>query len=301
MEFENVLAIDIGGTSVKIGVVKGEEILENTSIRNIFKGKCETLLPGIKEICKNYISKYNIHKIGIGCPGEINDGVVMWASNLGWHNFPLLNEFQKEFKNCQIILDNDGYTACQAEIKFGSLYNVQNGLFVTFGRGVGGAIIVDNKIMHGAHNKGGNFGHMVTHTNGRKCNCGRRGCFETYTSVLGLIQTVKEINMRWQNENDQIDTSDLSGFKIVSLSKEKNPIILEAVYKWNQDIAEGLLDLCLIFDPQIIVLAGGITDSGLINLDYIKSTLAKQEYYCEVKLAKFTGKTGLVGAAALHV
>ena len=86
----------------------------------------------------------------------------------------------------------------------------------------------------------------------------------------------------------------------MKLYKEFNPIIKEAVRKWNKDIAEGLLDLCHIFDPSIIVIAGGITESGLLNLNFIKTFLQKQSYGdCEVSLAKFKGKTGLVGAAAL--
>lgn len=297
---EFILGIDIGGTSIKIGVVNGCHVLENTSIRNTFKGKNETLIPGIKEICDQYIKKYQLHKIGIGCPGDIVDGVVIFASNLGWRNYSILKDFQNAFPQCQVNVDNDGNAACQAEIKFGQLNQVKDGLFVTIGRGIGGAIIIDEQIIHGVHNHGGRFGHMIIHTNGRKCNCGRKGCFETYASVLGLIQTVKEFNEKLKSEKGKIPTDKLSGYQIVQHKKNGNKMVENALKKWHNDIAEGLLNLCNIFDPSIIVIAGGITESGLLNLKYLQSFLKKFGYSdCVVTLATFKGKTGLVGAAAL--
>lgn len=300
MDNEYILSIDIGGTSIKIGVVCKENVIESTSVRNVYKGKPDLLVLGIKSICDNFINKYNITKIGIGCPGDILKGVVIFASNLGWKDFNILKAFNDVYPEMIINVDNDGNAACQAEIKFGKLKNVENGLFVTIGKGVGGAIIVDNKIVHGSHNKGGRFGHILTNSNGRKCNCGRRGCFETYASVSGLIQTVKETNEKLKDKYEPISEEKLSGYTIVKLYKEFNPIINEAIQKWNKDVAEGLLDLCHVFDPSIIVIAGGITESGLLNLNFIKSFLEKHYYDdCKIVLSKYKGKTGLVGAAAL--
>ena len=298
---KNVLGIDIGGTSIKIGVVNNNEVIVSSSMRNLFKGNPETLIPGIKDICNDYISKYNIKDIGVGCPGDIDNGVVIFASNLGWKNFDLLNAFAKEFPNLNIVIDNDGNAACQAEINDGHLKDVNNGLFVTIGKGIGGAIILDNRIIKGNHNKGGRFGHTVIHTNGRKCNCGRRGCFERYASVTGLIQTVKEFNLKWKVEEEKIDVEKLSGYQIVKYSKESNnKMIKEALNKWHNDIAEGLLDLCHVIDPSVIVIAGGITESGLLDINYIQEFLVNHNYGdCIVKLAKNKGKTGLVGAANL--
>ena len=297
---ENVLGIDIGGTSIKLGVVCGEEVLESTSLRNTFKGKSNLLVEGIKEICDDYINRFNITKIGIGCPGNIVDGIVTFASNLGWKNYEILKDFSLRFPNCKIYVDNDGNAACKAEMKFGNLNNVSNGLFVTIGKGVGGAIIIDNKIVKGHNNKGGRFGHTVIHTNGRKCNCGRRGCFETYASVAGLLQTVKEQNQKWKNPEEQINIEKLSGYQIAKHLKDGNKMVATAINIWQKDIAEGLLDLCHIFDPSIIVIAGGITESGILTPDYLKRFLKNHNYGdCDIQLARFKGKTGLIGAASL--
>ena len=296
---ENVLAVDIGGTSIKLGVVNNDKVLESTSIRNTFKGKSSALIEGIKEICHEYINKYNVRKIGIGCPGDIADGVVVVASNLGWTNYNLLDDFKKEFVGLEIQVENDGIAACKAEMKLGNLKNVETGLFVTIGRGIGGGIIINQKLVQGSHKLGGKIGHVTLYNNGRKCNCGRRGCYETYCSVLGLIRTVKEENVKFP-ENEKINVERLSGFQIVSLKKENNSVALKGLKRWNGDFASGLVNLCNLFDPSVIVIAGGITEGDLLDLDYIKEELNKNGFSeCEVLLAKFKGKTGLIGAASL--
>lgn len=300
MEGEYILAIDIGGTSVKIGVVLVDAVIESTSVRNVFKGKPQTLIPGIKNICDQYISNYQISKIGIGCPGDIKNGIVEYASNLGWSNFEILKEFQETYPSFSIVVANDGQAASNAEVSYGELKGVEKGLFVTIGRGVGGAIILGHQIINNVYNIEGRIGHMVIHTHGRKCNCGRRGCFETYASVLGLIQTVKEVNAKWTVEEEKVDVDKISGYQIVQYKKQGNKVAIEAVKKWNNSIAEGLLNLCNIFDPSVIVIAGGITESDLLCLYYIKQFLANHDHEnCDVKLAKFKGKTGLIGAASL--
>lgn len=295
-----ILGIDIGGTSVKIGVVCQSNVIESTNIRNTFKGKENELIPGIKSICNYYISKFNIDRIGIGCPGEIIDGTVICASNLGWKNFDILNAFKEAFPDKYINVDNDGNAACLAELHYGKLKGEKDGIFITIGKGIGGAFIIDGKICHGTYGFGGRFGHMVIRSGGRRCGCGRRGCFETYGSVTGLIQTVREINSKWEKEEDKIDVSKMSGFVIVNKVQEQNEIVTKAVEKWNCDLAEGILNILMILDSPSIVIAGGITESGLIDLDYIRRYISMLGYdKCKISLATFKGKTGLVGAASL--
>lgn len=295
-----ILGVDIGGTSVKIGVVNESSCIESTSIRNTFKGKPQELIPGIKSLCEYYINKFHIQRIGIGCPGEIQDGIVLHASNLGWRNFDILSAFNEAFPNKYIKVDNDGNTACLAEMHYGKLKGVDNGIFITLGKGIGGAIILDGKMVLGTNGLGGRFGHMVIRTNGRRCSCGRRGCFETYGSVTGLIQTVREHNSRWEIEEEKIDASKISGFMIVQAINENNKIVQESVQRWNHDLAEGILNLCAIFDSKMVIIAGGITESGLIDLEYIKEFIRVLGYdNCKISLATFKGKTGIIGAAAL--
>lgn len=297
---EKILAIDIGGTSVKIGVVEENRILEKYSTRNIFKGKQNQLVSGIKDVCENYIKKYNISKIGIGCPGEIINNTITIASNLGWQNFNVVEDFSKAFPNCQVFVENDGNAAYLAERTYGQLQEYDNCVFVTIGRGIGGTIVCKGLPQPGTHGLGSRIGHMVIKTHGRKCNCGRQGCFETYGSVYGLIRTMKDTNRKWENESERIEDSDLSGYKLAKYKTLKHPIIQKGLTQWHDDLAEGLLNLCFLVDPEIIVIAGGITESNLIDIDYIKNRLVNCGYdKCELKVSSFRGKAGLIGASLL--
>lgn len=299
-EKEFILAIDIGGTSVKIGVVYQDNVVEYEVVRNVFKGDYTLLINGIKDICNKYIKQYFIHKIGIGCPGDICNGVVLFASNLGWKNYDILNDFKNNFPDCEVYVENDGNAACNAEMQYGYLKNVQDGIFICIGRGIGGMVISNGVPIRGAYQFGGKFGHTVIRVNGRKCNCGRKGCFETYCSVLGLIQNVREANIKETDETLKINPLRISGFQIVQYMQQGNSMVKNAVKKWNDDMAEGILNLCNIFDPKIIVIAGGITESGLIDIENLKDK-AKNNFFSnvEIKLAKFKSKTGLIGAASL--
>ena len=298
MEKEIILAIDIGGTSVKMGAVKEDVLLEKSSYRNIWKGNQDKLVEDLKPYIDSYINKYKINKIGIGCPGEIEDGVVLFASNLGWRNFDIKKSFNDKYPNLEINVNNDGIAAVNAELKYGILKNVKNAIFIVFGRGVGGAIIIDGKIYEGERENGGKIAHLTyKKPNGRKCNCGRVGCYETYTSVTGLIQTIKEEYYQQSERKEKLKR--LSGFQIVQYVKEKNPVVCKGVQLWNEDISEEILDLVEIFDPSHIVLAGGITESGLLDLEVIRNKLKTFGYdYINVSISRFKGKTGLIGAAS---
>ena len=296
---EKILAIDIGGTSVKMGVVEEDQILQFTSYKNTWKGEQDKLLPFLKTTLTHWIEKYHIHKIGIGCPGEIKDGVVIFAANLNWRNFEISKQLKEIFPNIEVRLENDGQAATLAEMTYGRLKDVENGIFIVFGRGVGGSLIIDHKIYRGSYQRGGNFGHMVIKgPKARKCNCGRRGCLETYASIAGLIQTIKETNYR---SPQKTSLGQLGGLKITELAQNQNPIVLKAIQQWNKDIAESILSLCLVVDPTHIILAGGITESGLINIQAIKEKLNEQGYDdVIVEISKFKGKAGTIGAAALY-
>ncbi len=295
---EKVLAVDIGGTSIKTGIVEEDQILEFASYKNVWKGHQEKLVPFFNKIFQHWIQQYNITKMGIGCPGEIKDGVVVFAANLKWHNFELVKQLQQIFPQMTIKIENDGRAATLAELEYGKLKDAKNALFIVFGRGVGGSLVINHEIYTGSYNRGGNFGHMVIKNyKARKCNCGRKGCFETYASVAGLVQTIKDVNYHSKNP---VPLKELGGLRVVDLANNQHPIVIKAVQQWNLDIAESILSLALLLDPSHIILAGGITESGLIHIELIKEKLKEQGYEdVVVELSSFKAKAGLVGAATL--
>ncbi len=295
---EKILAMDIGGTSIKLAIVEEDRILKFTSYKNIWKNKQDQFIEDLKEILKKWIKEYQITKLGIGCPGDIKDDVVLFAANLKWKDFHIVEQLHQIFPELSIKIANDGQAATLAEMNYGLLKGVENGIFIVFGRGVGGSLIINHQIYKGSNQRGGNFGHMVIKgPKARKCNCGRKGCFETYASVAGLIQTIKETNYR---SGQNIPLGKLGGLRVSELANNQNPIVLKAIQQWNRDIAESILSLTLIIDPSHIVLAGGITESRLIDLNEIKNKLDEQGFHqVVVEISKFKGKAGVVGAASL--
>lgn len=131
--------------------------------------------------------KKDIKSIGIGCPGAVDaeNGVIILTPNLPYRNFNV-REFFAKYTDTPVFIDNDANCAALGEVVSGAAKNYGTALAVTLGTGVGGGIIIDGKIYGGFNCAAGEMGHMITHKDGRKCNCGRRGCFETYASATAL-------------------------------------------------------------------------------------------------------------------
>lgn len=299
---EYILGIDIGGTSIKIGVVSKGNVIESYSVRNIYKGHFNNLLLGIYPLCDKYVKKYFINKIGVGCPGDFKDNVLIKAVNLGWQNINVLQKFKETFPNKEIIVANDGYAAYMAERKYGDLKEEVNGVMLTIGKGIGGTLLINNQVVKGSHNMGGRIGHMVIRSGGRKCNCGKKGCFEAYGSITGLLKTVNEYNLKEYPEQEKIDVERLSGYKIAQYLKEEKKVVVDAVNKWHKDIVEGILNICNFMDPNMIIIAGGITESEILNIDYLIEKIHSKGYKnVTIKSSSLKGNTGLIGAASLFI
>lgn len=302
LQNEYILGIDIGGTSVKIGAIYQGRVVESESIRNSFKGNFESLIPAILPICNKLISSYSIKKMGIGCPGDFNGDILIKAINLGWQNINVIECFKKEFSNMEIMVANDGNAAYLAEKTYGDLKNVVNGIMLTIGKGIGGKIIANGSLLKGQFDMGSRIGHIIIKSDGRRCNCGQKGCFESYASISGLIKTVKEYNLRPYPEKLKIDVDHLSGFKIVNYLKAESKIVLDAVNKWHKDLADGILSLCNIVDPSIIVIAGGVTETNILNVDLLIEKIHKKGYKnVIIKKSTLKGNTGIIGAASLFI
>ena len=193
------LGIDLGGTNIVAGVVD-----ENYKI--IAKGKVKTNCPRPAEeiaddmakacfmACENAgISIKDVKACGVGSPGAINPitGIIATANNLGFKDLPLA-KMLKERTGVDFYLENDANAAAYGEFLAGSGRGVNNCIAVTLGTGVGGGIIIDGKLFSGSNFAGAEIGHTVIEVDGAQCSCGRKGCWEAYSSATGLINMTKE-------------------------------------------------------------------------------------------------------------
>ena len=189
------MGIDLGGSHIAIGVVDSNgKILEKIEKRLngiITKEVKRVIEDTIVESFNKFKEEYKIIEIGIAIPGTVTKDVVVKSVNLGLQNYKIIEELQKKI-NIPIKIRNDAKCAAIAESTYGSLKKYERALFLTLGTGIGGAVIIDNKLLNTGNLPGCEIGHMVIEKNGIECNCGRRGCFERYASMKAFKNNLRK-------------------------------------------------------------------------------------------------------------
>ncbi len=308
------IGIDIGGMSIKAGLVdgNGQIVCSNRSVTD--KNQEQSLKNIISQIedllSEKSVSVKDIKGIGIGCPGLISseEGVVDHNSNMKWENFHIVDLLKERFDTV-IKLSNDANVAALGETIYGAAKNYQNVVMLTLGTGVGGGIIIDNKIYEGGYSKGAELGHMVIVKGGEKCGCGRRGCLEAYASATGLIRmTKKEMqknskSIMWDYVNGDIDK--VGGKTAFECSKQGDVSAKKVVRKFVGYLAEGIINFANIFRPEAFIIGGGVSAQGDYLIDKLKKYCEKFNYGYknapkpEIVTATLGNDAGIIGAAAL--
>ena len=190
-----ILGIDIGGTSIKGGLVNEKGVLSNTFSLPIDKAlnQDEQINKLIEKIKETYNDE-EYSGIGLGIPGSIDSkrGLVSYSNNLKWENLEIVKIFKNKFPKKEIAINNDANVAALGELKFGVAKNEKNIVLITLGTGVGSGIIIDGKIYEGEDGRGAEFGHSLLVMDGIDCTCGRKGCYEMYASATALVKQTKK-------------------------------------------------------------------------------------------------------------
>ena len=300
------LGIDVGGTAIKGVVIDGEGKLYGEDSVPTSAG--EELVNGIVTLCNRLIkmNKEEVRGIGIGCAGVIDSagGNVVLAKNLSLANFPIV-KLLKEKIDLPVKITNDANAAALGEAKFGAGKNYKNSIFITLGTGVGGGIVLDGKLFEGNKSAGAEIGHMVIERGGEPCSCGRRGCFEAYSSATAL----KRITKRAMEENPGSAmwgryTSETVTAKTAFEFYQKDTAAREVVEKYIEYLACALSNLANIFRPEVIMLGGGVSKEGerlTVPLQEIvdRDTFASDYAPVKVTVATLGSAAGAYGAAAL--
>ena len=317
------LGIDLGGTNIAVGIVDRENnIVKKGSIPTNTGSPKEGIDPdavvkSIAEVCNKVLEEANIllcqiEFAGIASPGAIDpeNGIVTRATNLNMINFPIVKKLRELLPVKKIIVENDANAAALGEAVAGSGMGVDKFIMVTLGTGVGGGIIIDGKIYSGFNYAGGELGHMVIEHNGRQCGCGRRGCWETYSSATGLINITKEymINNRnsimWQMVENNIDkVSGKTAYKAAAMGDMTARAVCA---EYTDYLACGLVNIINIFQPEILSIGGGVSNEGenlmaplreLVDKLQFTSNAAKKT---QLKIASLKNDAGIIGAASLE-
>lgn len=311
-----IIGIDIGGSYIKSGIVKYDgEIVASMkiptpmsvgvgSMENVFK----TIAARLTE--QAGITKENIIGVGVGSAGAVDSslGEVCFAANLTMERFPLAS-VAEEALGLPVKVANDANCACLGEWKFGSGKNFSDMILVTLGTGVGGGIIVDNKLLTGNRGAGGEIGHMLLCKGGRQCSCGRKGCFEAYVSGGALVsQTIEAMQKDRKTKLWKImDESKMITPKLIFDMSREDKLAKKIVGDYIVNLAEGLVDLGNIFRPQAIIIGGGLSAQGDYLIapvrEYVNGHLFAKDATPQVEIlqAKLGNNAGVIGAASLFV
>lgn len=289
-----IIVFDVGGTAIKYGMMDGnfDLIFSGEIPTQEFIHKENMVMAALESKLDEFKGRYDA--IGVSTAGQINyaEGAVLG----GVGNIPNYygSEIRKTFEEkygVPVAVDNDVNCAGLGEAHFGAGRGYDDFLCLTYGTGLGGCIYQNGDVYRGSRFAAGEFGHMVTHATGKQCTCGRTGCYEAYASCSAFTNAVSERMGRPMN-----------GREIFEPENIVNPIILEELDKWEDEIAVGLRSLCYIFNPTLIILGGGIMSEDLI-VDGVREKLYKQieKNYLHVRVVKaqLKNKAGMYGAAWL--
>lgn len=286
----NVLAFDIGGTAIKVGLVSPEgNILKSEELDSEAKKGGDIIVQKLLAAGGNY---EGFDRIGISTAGlvDVENGAIIYASDAlpGYTGTQLRARLEERF-HVPVMVENDVNAAALGEAAYGAAQGVSDFLMLTYGTSVGGAIVTDGKVYGGKNGLAGEMGHTITHAGGKLCACGFRGCYCQYAATTALVESAMALNPEWKN-----------GRIIFQELERGNKPLADVLDSWTDEIVLGLANFVHIFNPPLILLGGGIMNESVI-LDAIQKKLVENIMpgYREVvvKQAKLGNKAGLLGAA----
>ncbi len=305
------IGIDLGGTNIAVGLVDNDgKILAKSSTPTLKEREYTEIVADMAKLCEEVCkaagyTMADVLAIGIGSPGSIDsdNGVVVYANNLKMDRTPIAEELRKYF-NLPIKMENDANAAAYGEYVING-EGVSSFVFVTLGTGVGGGIILDGKIYRGFNGVGAELGHTPLIYKGYPCTCGRLGCYETYASVTALIRQTKEA---MDKNPDSLmhkiahNEGKVSGRTAFDAAKAGDKAAQAVVDQYLEYVAEGLSGIINIFQPEKILIGGGISKEGDYLLNPIKEYVDKYDYNKHVEktklgIATLFNDAGIIGAA----
>ena len=269
--------IDVGGTTVKLGFLSEEgALLDHWEIPTDCAEGGSRILPDIAKAVlgcleKSTVPRQDVIGIGVGVPGAVdNHGIVHRCVNLGWGVVDLQKDLSR-LTGLPVRVGNDANVAALGECWLGGGRGRRNMVLATLGTGIGGGIIVDGKILHGAHGGGGEIGHITIHRDEtERCGCGKRGCAEQYGSATGIVRTARRYLAQSSLPSLLRDAEPLTAKAVFDGAKAGDAAALAICERVYDDLGLFLADVCCVCDPEIVVLGGGVSKAGQILLDGVR-------------------------------
>lgn len=302
--------VDIGGTTVKIGLFDGTgDLLDKWEIptnkanngESILRDIADSLLAGMK---KKGIREEELAGIGVGAPGAVDDEgtLVGGAVNIGWKPFNIPEALNAYIK-VPVKAANDANAAAFGEMWKGGGRGCQNMVAVTLGTGVGGGIIVGGNILTGATGAGGEIGHIHIEDNEtEECGCKQKGCLEQYASATGIVRLARR-RLAKDEKPSVLRGQELSAKSVFDAVKEKDEVAMEIAEQFGEYLGKGLAAVAGVVNPELFVIGGGVSKAGEILLSYVEPQFQKYVFQqcrgARFVLAQLGNDAGIFGAAGM--
>ena len=308
-----ILALDLGGTRFRLALVDqgGRFHKRFPALTHALEGR-EGLLQRMKEAMKGIVADVGfeaVRGLGIAAPGPLDpvSGVLLTPPNLpGWENTPLKSLFEEEFR-LPVFVSNDANLAALGEHRYGAAKGVEDFIYITISTGIGGGIISGGRLLLGARGLAGEVGHMTIDVQGPQCNCGNTGCWEAMASGSAIARTAIE-----RIKDGQASTmTSLVGGELDKVTAETvdqaarlgDPLAQAVMAEVGTLIGVGLVNLAHIFNPQLIVIGGGVSNAGDLIFEPARQVIAQRAMPpfrgVEIVPAALGDDAGLLGAVAL--
>lgn len=314
-----IIGVDLGGTNVSVGVLSedGSRTVsfqsEPTESERGAESIVDRIADGIERGIANAMSELGIARdrflgVGIGAPGPLDRerGLVVVAPNLGWRNFPLRDAITERV-GLPAALDNDANCATYGEWWLGAARGGRNVVGMTIGTGIGGGLILDGALYHGSSDVAGEVGHMSINSSGRHCKCGNYGCIEAYASGPAIAERAREALMSEDhsmlpdlvNGNLELITAET----VYDASERGDEIARHVVRETAQYLGAAVANLLNIFNPDVVVIAGGVTRAGEALFEPLRAEVRRRAFkpavdVCRIVPGALAGRQGVVGAVA---
>lgn len=304
------IGVDIGGTKVLGAVVDDEGTVLAEARRDTPADDVVGVHGRIIEVIRELSGEHDVASIGIGAAGWIDAdrSTVMFAPNLAWRDEPLRDKIAADV-DLPVVVENDANVAAWAEFRYGAARDTESALLFTVGTGIGGGAILDGRLLRGKHGVAAEFGHMLAVPGGHPCGCGRHGCLEQYASGSALVRFAREL-VAEKGGSALLDlaggdASAINGPMVTTAARAGDSVAVAAFDRVGDYLGEGLADMAQAFDPEAIVIGGGVIEAGDLLLaptraSYEKALAARSRIpVADVRAASLGVHAGVIGAADL--
>lgn len=309
------IGLDIGGTKIAGGLVDDAGRIRGSGRRdtpaqdpNAIAGEAADL---IRELAVQGDGQ-EVTAVGVACAGFVNatGSQVLFAPNLAWRDEPLKLRLESMVEQ-SVLIENDANAAAWGEFRFGGAREADDMVLLTVGTGIGGGVVIGSRLLRGAYGIAGELGHMRVVPDGHRCGCGNRGCWEVYASGTALVREARELIASGTPHAAALAErcggvpAALRGRDVTQAAEAGDPAALELLTDLGTWVGEGAASVAAILDPELIVVGGGVAESGDLLLDPVRAAFARNligrghRPMPKIVAAELGNDAGLIGAAAL--